>query len=386
MKNRAWKYIIAILAVIFFVGTAVEPVAVGFTTAQAASVAPKTDGKQNWDSVLAAAKKEGKLSLYSMWAPQVRIALTEAFKAKYGIEADFMPFSRGQEILARVQTEQRAGLYLADVFGTGASSLITAMKPEGVLGPLEPLLSLPEVTDGKYWRGGRVPFIDRDKTSLGMIASLPRYIIYNTGLIKKGEITTFKDLLKPQYKGMITLNDPRVSGSGKDCFVHLALNVWNFEEAKAYLAQLVKKQEVAVERDNRQHVDSVARGKYAIGLGSNPDNLISFIGLGAPVDAVILKEGVVLTAAAGCVAVPSKLSHPNAAKVFLNWLLGKEGQTVFAKSFGNPSLRTDVSTAGINPLFLPHSQEKIFTDTEDTILFSTKMMSAAKEIIDDASK
>ncbi len=387
MKNHAWGYIIAVLCVTFFVGSAAGPVAASSVKAQAASAAPTTaGGKQNWDSVVAAAKKEGSLSLYALWRPETRIALTEAFKAKYGIDINFTPFSRGQELLVKVQTEQRAGLYVADVFGAGGSSLIANMKPAGLLGPMEPLLVLPETTDGKYWRNGRFPFIDRDKTSVGMIASLPRYIVYNTNLVKKGEITTFKDLLKPQYKGKITVNDPTVSGSGKDCFVNLALNVWNFDEAIAFLSQLIKKQEAAIERDNRQHVETVARGKYAIGLGSNPDNLNGLLNVGAPMDAVILKEGVVLTAAAGCLAVPVKSAHPNAAKLFVNWLLGKEGQTVFARSFGNPSLRIDVPTEGFNLLFLPHPEEKIFLDTEESILFSNKMMSAAKQVIEDANK
>ncbi len=387
MENHAWRYILAVLCIAFFIGSTAGSVVASSAKSQAAGAAPAmAGGKQNWDSMIAAARKEGNISLYALWRPETRVALTEAFKARYGIGIDFTPFSRGQELLVKVQTEQRGGLYLADVFGAGGSSLIANMKPAGLLGPIEPLLALPEVTDGKYWRGGRFPLIDRDKTSVGMIASLPRYIIYNTNLIKKGEITSFKDLLKPQYKGKITVNDPTVSGSGKDCFVNLALNVWNFDEAIAFLSQLIKKQGAAIERDNRQHVETVARGKYAIGVGSNPDSLNGLLTAGVPIDAVILKEGIILTAAAGCVAVPVKSAHPNAAKLFLNWLLGKDGQTVFARSFGNPSLRLDVSTEGFNPLFLPHPEEKIIAETEDSILFSNKMMSAAKKVIDEVNK
>jgi len=54
---------------------------------------------------------------------------------------------------------------------------MTAMKPAGMLGPLEPLLVLPEAADGKYWRDGKFPFLDKDKTTAGMIASVQRNII-----------------------------------------------------------------------------------------------------------------------------------------------------------------------------------------------------------------
>lgn len=385
MKNRAGRYIVSILSLTFFVGLAAAPIQ--FSPAKAlAAVTAATDTKQSWDSVVAAAKKEGSVTLYALWTPETRIGLSQAFKAKYGIDVEFTPFSRGAELLAKVQTEQRAGIFLADVYGAGAGTLMSIMKPAGVLGPIEPLLVLPETIDGKYWRGGRFPFLDKDKTSVGMIASVQRNILYNTDLIKKGEITTYKDLLKPQYKGKITLNDPTVSGSGKECFVHLALNVWNLDETKAYLVQLLKQQAAVIERDNRQHVESVARGKYAIGFGPNPDTQAEFLKLGSPIDAVILKEGVFVSSASGVLGVPTKFAHPHAAKLFINWLLGKEGQTVFVKGFGNPSLRNDVSTAQFNPLFLPQPQEKLFMANEAAILFTDEITKVTKQIIEEAYK
>ncbi len=386
MKNHLWKKVIVILSVMYLAGPAI-------TTAQAAGASKAqpagpslTAGGQTWDALVAAAKKEGSVSIYAMWIPETRIALAQAFKEKYGINVEFTPFNRGAEILTKVQTEQRAGLYLADVFGTGAGTFLTIMKTAGVMGPLEPLLVLPDVTEGKYWRGGKFPYVDKDKTTVAMVASVQRNIIYNTNLVKKGEITTYKDLLKPQYKGKITLNDPTMAGAGKEVFLHLALNIWNLDETKAFLTQLLKQQGAVIERDNRQNVESVVRGKYAIGFGPNPDTLAEFIKVGAPVDAAILKEGVYVSGAAGCIAVPIKLAHPNAAKLFLNWLLSKEGQTVFANSFGNPSMRIDVPTAQFNPIFLPQPQEKVFLANEAAVMFTGDITKATKQVIDEAYK
>ena len=362
---------------------AAQPPAAPKAKASGAVAAPA----QNWDAILNEAKKEGTVALYSTaWTSKMRVDMGQAFKAKYGINVEFSPFARGAELVAKMQTEQRAGLYLVDVVGAGSGTLMTAMKPAGMLAPMEPLLVLPEVADGKYWRNGRFPFLDKDKTTVGMVASAQRNIIFNTDLIKKGEITTYKDLLKPQYRGKITLNDPSVSGAGKEVFLHLALNIWNVEEAKAYLTQLLKQQEAVIERDNRQHVESVARGKYAIGLGANPDTLAGLLKMGSPLEAVLIKEGIYVGPGAGCIGVPAKMPHPNAAKVFINWLLSKEGQTVYATSFGSPSMRNDISSAQFNQTFVIQPGEKVFFANEESILFTDDVTKITKKIIDEVYK
>ncbi len=376
MKNRIGSFVLAILAGICLIGPAVIP-------AQASPAAP-AGSKQRWDALVAAAKKEGTVSLYAIWRPQTRTALTDAFKAKYGINVEFTPFSRGADLMAKVNTEQRAGLYLADVFGAGSNTFLSVMKPAGVLGKIEPLLMLPEVLDGKHWSPGRVPFVDKDKTFIAMISSIQRNIVYNTNLIKKGEITDYPDLLKPQYKGKITMNDPTVTGAGVDFMIHLAVNIWDMARAKDYLTRLIGQQQTVLQRDNRLQVEEVVRGKYAIGLAPNPDSMATFLNLGTPLDVVIFKQGVRVTSAAGAVGVPSKFPHPNAAKLFVNWLLTKEGQTIFSKGFGNPSLRADVSTEGFNTIFLPQPGEKIFPDSEDFLSHTDEVMKMSKQILDTA--
>ncbi len=341
---------------------------------------------RSWDSAVAQAKKEGSVSIYTNWRPGTRIALTKAFFDRYGINLDFVPFSRGEDITVRASKEKSAGLKIADVFGTGAPSLITVLKPKGLLGPMKPLLILPEVTDPKAWRGQRFPFMDKDQKTVGMMASVNRDIIYNVNQVKKGEISTYKDLLKPQYKGKIVINDPSVTGSGNAVMNHLAMNIWNLQEAKDYLRQLLTQQAAVVERDNRLQVETVARGKYAIGFAPNPDALSSFLKLGAPLGVVMDKEGVSGSSAAGSIAVAENLAHPNATKVFVNWLLTKEGQTVFAQSFGTPSLRIDTPITGIDPVFLVQPGEKLYFSDEAEILSRPKMRAICKEIVDATMK
>ncbi|MBI4331311.1 MAG: extracellular solute-binding protein [Chloroflexi bacterium] len=351
----------------------------------AATVAARPAWEQKWESTLAAARKEGKLSVYALWRPTVRTALAQAFNEKFGVEAEFTPFARGAELLAKVQAEKRAGLNLADVFGAGGPTLVATMKPEGVLGQLEPLIILPEVLDPGGWMAGSLRFYDTGKTAIGLISVVER-LFYNTEAVKEGEISSFKDLLKPQYKGKIVINDPTVTGGGNAMFTHLARRVWSVEEASDYLRRLVRDQESVVTRDNRHAVEWVARGKNTIGFGDNTDIVLEFINLGAPVARARVSEALPSSPQAGSMGVPSTPAHPNATAVFVNWILSREGQAVFSKSWGVPSVRSDVPTEGIHPALITRPGEKVELASEEFALMQGEMLEVAKKVLLEAQK
>lgn len=348
---------------------------------EVAAPAAKGGWEAKWEKLVTEAKSEGVISFYSTaWEPKARILVTGAFRDKYGITVEFMPFARGAEMAARVQTEKVAGLYVADVFGTGGPTALTILKPAGLLKPIEPLLILPEALDRNSWAEKAIPYYDKEKYSMGMIGAAKSHLFYNTNLVKKGELTSYKDVLKPEYKGKITLNDPTVTGSGNHLVSTLAHHMWNVEETREFLRQLLK-QDVSIQRDNRLHVESVARGKYAIGLAPNTSSFAEFINLGAPIDGALVKEGTNFVVGAGALAVPAIMAHPNAATVFINWLLTKEGQTLLVRGFGNASLRQDVPPENVPPYFLPQPGQKLHYDSEEFILFQGEMIKIAKEII-----
>lgn len=353
------------------------------------SAAPSMAAWQTqWDSTLQAARKEGTLSIYcTSWGQDTQRALTDAFRKKYGIDSEFTILSRGVEVAARAQTEKSAGLFIADVFGTGSGTLLPLMKPQGLLGNLQSTLILPEVTDPKIW-GGRLPFLDDDKKTFGMVANTERFILYNTDLVKKGEITTYKDLLSPRYKGKIILNDPTIAGAGNTLFLFLADGVWDLDQAKDFLQQLITQQDVVISRDARLLVETVARGKYAIVLGPSIAYVKEFFKAGAPVDLAMVKEGTSVNATNGTIAVPATVAHPNASKGFINWLLSQEGQSVFTRNMGIPSMRTDVSIpAEMDPRYLPQPGEKLSYENEEMIFFRTgKMATALDEVMRQAGK
>ncbi len=352
-------------------------------TQQTGTTAPsKPDWQQKWDDTLAKAKKEGPVRIYGTWGPNIRTALSDAYKKRYGLDLEYVSFSRGDELVAKFQAEKRAGLNLADVFGTGTGTLVTIMKPEHLLGPVQPLLILPEVTDPKLWLRGGIPYADKDGLAVGVLGNIFRSIMFNTDLIKEGEITSYKDLLKSQYKDKIIMNDPRVTGGGNGTITHIAQNLWGEDVMIQFLTDLVKKQNLAVERDNRMQVEVVARGKYAIGLAPNTENIYAFIAVGAPVKEVVnVVEDNRLSVGAGSFGIPAQSDHPNGTIIFVNWLLGKEGESVFAESMGKPSLRLDATHEGIDPGVIAVPGKQYYLETEDDLIARGKWSEIARKII-----
>ncbi len=383
MKITAFPLLILVLAT---VACTPPPASTPAPVARETAPGARATWELEWERTLAEARKEGSVSIYGLWAVATRTSLSQAFKDKYGITLEFTPFSRGAEMLARAQTEQRAGLYAADIFGAGGPTLVSTMKPEGVLGPVEPLFLLPEAVDGRVWRGGNLPYLDKDRFAIGLVAALQRYLMYNTDLVKKDEITGYRDVLKPQFKGKITMNDPTVTGAGNAFMSHLAMDLWDLEQARDFLTRLIREQEVVIQRDPRLNVETTARGKHAVGLAPQTESLAEFLRAGAPLALVVVKEGAFVSPGQGAMAVPRRLAHPNAARVFINWLFTREGQTVFSKAFGSPSLRTDVPAEAVHPILLPQPGEKLFLDNEETIDFRGKMLGIAREVIEQASK
>lgn len=332
-----------------------------------------------WEGTIAAAKKEGQVMVYAIPGPEVRSALAQAFKSKFGIEVEFVA-ATGPELTRKLITERQAGLYLGDVILGGASTLVTSMKPEGLLAPMKPALLLPNVIDPRMWQGGVLPFLDKETSSMGLTSQYNAGLIRNTDMVKEGAVGSFMDLLKPEWKGKVVMFDPTVSGGGNNLMGAWVLGIWGADQTKEYLKGLVQ-QELILTRDPRLHVEWVARGKYPLGLGAWTDHMAAFMRDGAPILPVKMAEGGYVTSGPGGLALLNKPAHPAAATVFINWLLSQEGQAVFSKAFGSPSKRLDVSIADIHPSLILAAGEKAYFEDEEGILARGRLMTMAKEVM-----
>ncbi|HLB29743.1 MAG TPA: hypothetical protein VJM69_06415, partial [Dehalococcoidia bacterium] len=107
---KRWLLVLTMLAVLLALAAcAAEEKA---TPAPAGpTAAAKPDWEQEWERVVEAAKKEGRVALIGPQGSEVRRALTDPFKQKYGIDVEILGGS-GSELAARVKTEREAGQYL----------------------------------------------------------------------------------------------------------------------------------------------------------------------------------------------------------------------------------------------------------------------------------
>jgi len=122
---------------------------------------------QEWEKILAAGKKEGKVAMIGPVGADRRDVLVDPFQKKYGITVEYLA-DRGAGIGPRLSTERGAGQYLLDVTVTGTTTGLLVLLPPGMLDPLEPALVLPDVKDPKQWRGGALEFVDAGKRFLVM--------------------------------------------------------------------------------------------------------------------------------------------------------------------------------------------------------------------------
>ena len=337
-------------------------------------------GQGDWDKLVAAAKKEGKVMVYGRGDPEVRKQLTKAFSDKYGIDLEFVYLHRGGEMIGKMKKERGAGLYLADIVIHGPTTMITGVKPAGMLEPLEPLLMLPEVTDSKVYRSG-YNFVDKkDRTIKPLRALSSLYLTRNTKLVKEDEITSYQDILDPKWKGKMVMTDPAIFATGM-AFVSFLNCTIGPDKAVAFLKELVK-QEPVVTRAAREPYEWMARGKYHLGVALRNEIMPEFLKIEAPLAKVRVMEPYAAEPGAACVGVVTKRPHPNAAVLFLNWVLSKEGMTVWSKADGYACARKDVPTDWVHPSLLEGlgNDDNVFWFPEEEHFRRREQMKLSKKI------
>ncbi|MDP2647481.1 MAG: extracellular solute-binding protein [Desulfobacterales bacterium] len=334
-----------------------------------------------WQKTLEAGKKEGKVVVYgASFGPAVRDQ-APIFKKKFGIDLD-VTVGRGSELGQKLRTEKAAGMHLADVMIAGGNSVL-GYKKIGVTEPLENKLILPEVTNPKLWYTlDTLPWLDDDKHIFYFFAYPNRDITINTEHVKPGEIQSWQDLLKPGYKGKIAWSDPTIPGSGFNGF---STNIMNKVLDENFYRKMVATQEIAFSRNLRQLAEWLAKGKYPVSVSVPGGPLSRFFDAGAPIAYVPVKEGSYLSYDAGLVSIAAQAPHPNAAKVFLNWLFSREGQEFSQRATKYMSARNDIPTEGVvnsNSIRVPGEKYFGSANTSEKWLAEEekKYLALAKEI------
>jgi ABC-type Fe3+ transport system substrate-binding protein len=323
---------------------------------------------ENWQKVMEAAKKEGHVVVGGR--PELGKPMTDAFKRDTGLTLDFLG-GESRDISSRLDREVRSGNVTIDFVLGGAGDIDLAKK--GLLLPLKAQLMLPGVTDGKNWIDGKLKWVDKDENYM-LIGG--EYIfgwpVFNTSIIKPGEITSWTDLLKPQYKGKIAAYDPRSGGPGQAAAAYLV-----HLHGADFLHQLYVGQDVTFTRSGPQLAEWAVRGVHPIIIGSLATDIEKFRRAGIKTLTVgEMTDGPgSLLGGSSVILQPKGSPHPNAATVFLNWYMSKPGQDVYSTTWETPSRRLDVKIASIPAYTVPKAganyldqyEENWYTNTRPTL-------------------
>ena len=337
-----------------------------------------------WDKTVKEAKKEGKLNIYFWQGGKLEDAL-HAFVKKYPEIKLTTTAGRGSRFIARIAAEMRAGKYLADLCLCGSSSPYKVLyKRARVLAPLKSVFVLPEVKDESKWWQGKHHFQDPEGQYLFAFRGNPgtARISYNSNLVNPKEFKSVWDLLDPKWKGKMVAVDARESAGGWRQLYY------NPEIGPAFIRRLMKEMDVTLSRNERQTTDWLAVGKFAIAFFSRGVDDAKNQGL--PVDTFLsanFKEpAAISTGANGTLGLMKSAPHPNAAKMFVNWFLSREGQTTYQKIMNTrddhiESLREDIPKDLIPPDYLRKEGGKYIIMNTPERMNSTPVLNLFKEIL-----
>jgi ABC-type Fe3+ transport system substrate-binding protein len=231
-----------------------------------------------WDRLVEAAKKEGKVVVSLPASNELRAAIERLFENRYGIDVEPI-VGRAATVVRKMIDEAKAGVRYTDLHMGGSESVVTGMLPEGIVDPLEPYMMLPEVKDPKQWWGGHIWVDNAKKFVYGTLAYQPESLWFNSQLLKAEDVRSFDDLLDEKLKGKIGFLDPRTPGSGASLWSYL-----REIKGEEYLRKLVG-QKLALSRDQRVLAEILAKGNIAFVLGLSYYNYAPFIKAGLPVAA-----------------------------------------------------------------------------------------------------
>ncbi len=268
---------------------------------------------QSSDEVTAAAKKEGKVVVYSAHVGNPLLkAMGDAFTARFGIQVERLE-ARASELRERTRVEYSAGRNTADVTFTSSGQAVVIDNEDKVFArrPVSPNAA-----------GLKKDFADDGLFAPVMILNYG--LLVNTAMVKPEEMPrSWGDLANPRWKGRILSDDTRAIGGG---YLYFFVTFFNPSLGEKY-HQSMAQQSLSFTRNQREAQRRVARGEYAI---YSPFILSDINNLkGLPVKAVILDEGAPYVLYGN--VMMRNPPHPNAARLYVDFAMSEEAQLIWAR-------------------------------------------------------
>lgn len=311
---------------------AASPAATGVPAAKpaeqaspAAKPGAAVDYKAEMAKLYEAAKAEGTVSLYSsMNLDDAKVILPEFEKAFPGIKVQHIR-ATGEELQQRLTTEIKGGKVLADVYDTNTAQVFPVVQ-DGLLEPYP----IPASQD--------IPANFRDEQGRWTTERVTTVMLaYNTDLVKADEAPrTWDDLADPKWKGKIIMEP-----SDQEMFIALLKQKYSSEEQGLEVFRKIAANNPEPHAGHTQLADFLASGQGAVCMGCYGHHIVALKQKGAPVE-FSKQEGVLYGLIFGLV---KGAPHPNAAKLYLNWVMSPDGQAVLGAA-GRAPVRpgTPIST------------------------------------------
>ncbi|HWB51527.1 MAG TPA: extracellular solute-binding protein [Stellaceae bacterium] len=292
---------------------------------------------QSDPELVRAAEKEGSVTWYTgLIVNQIARPLAEAFEKKYpAIKVQYSRASNTETAL-KIINEARARRVQVDVFDV--TSGIFPLLEAKVVAPYVPkaAASYPAEYRDKdgYWTASNLYFLT---------------VAANTNLVKPDAMPrSFDDLLDPKWKGQMAWTS-ELAVQGPPGFIHNMLVVKGQDKGMDYLRKFAAQQPVAVGASPRTVLDQVIAGEHDLGVMMYNHHVAISQAQGAPVTWLKLEPLVGIFTMFG---VTKDAPHPNAARLFEEFVLSEEGQRVFA---ANEYLPADPAVPAKTPELKPEA-------------------------------
>jgi len=293
---------------------------VGSDQASAQAAASIPGGSSAMDALIAAAKKEGEVVIYTSESDKQYVDTNRAFEAKYGIKVQGGRFTTGT-IMSRYAGERQGNVIVADAIVVGNEPFIIDNPSWWV--PLNE-----SVVPGydKFPAAAKAPlFVTMNYNVIG--------IAWNTNLVKPAdEPKSYLDLVNnPAFaaKGSVLIGDPRSSPSYMNLFKVLV-----DKYGEDFFRKLMDRG-VAIAVASSPGVQQIAAGANKVMIGNFPNNAQSVIAAGAPVKYVAVADPA--TGVDNLLALSSAAKHPNAARLYAAYRISEEGQKIMCLARGSTS-------------------------------------------------
>ncbi|MGH7322128.1 MAG: ABC transporter substrate-binding protein [Candidatus Rokuibacteriota bacterium] len=270
----------------------------------------------------AKAKAEGPLVFYTSNRTTIAEKHAKGFEQKYGIKVQIFR-SGSEKVIAKLEAEALAGRIQADVLNVSDPGYFFAAQGKGTLLPYA----------SKH--AATIPDAFRDKDGHWAAVRLTAMTIaYNTKLVPAADAPKrWADLTDPRWQGKLTIASPSYGGTSLNWAAGiLKLYGWKFFEDLA-------KQKPLLTEGHLPGMQLVASGERPVSAEMNDYDARAGIAKGQPIAVVLPEEGTFVIPTP--IAILKATARPNAAKLFLDYMLSDEAQAVFVEDH-TYSARTDV--------------------------------------------